>query len=191
MWLQITNQEQLCDGNHRYQHLWYSHSTPQDKRCSAQYQIIYNTSDTHPRVVAWQYLANLAGHKHSQQGYQASGPLCVLCRQQNNNYWCLSANIIKTWRCLDIEYLASKCRPFYTLHEFSIVLIPAVYIPSHANTQLVLEELQDAINRQIELNAHTDGALIIAGNFNLIDLKSVMPRLHKMFIFPYQRFHGL
>ncbi|KAK3532935.1 hypothetical protein QTP70_003799 [Hemibagrus guttatus] len=81
-------------------------------------------------------------------------------------------------RTADSEYLALKCRPFYAPREFTAILGTAVYIPPQANAKLALEELNEAINSQ--LNAYPEGA----GDFNHADLKIVMPRLHTNVHFP-------
>lgn len=47
---------------------------------------------------------------------------------------------------------------------------------------LALEELHEAINRQ--LNAYLEGAVIVAGDFNHVDLKTVMPKLDTSIHFP-------
>ncbi|KAK3559559.1 hypothetical protein QTP86_013724, partial [Hemibagrus guttatus] len=79
-------------------------------------------------------------------------------------------------------YLALKCRPFYAPREFTAILVTAVYIPPQANAKLALEELNEAIYSQV--NAYPEGAVIVSGDFNHADLKTVMPRLHTNVHFP-------
>lgn len=66
--------------------------------------------------------------------------------------------------------------------EFPVIVITAVYIPPQAYAKLALEKLQYAINNP--LKAHLEVAIIVAGDFNCVDLKTVMPRLHKNGHFP-------
>ncbi len=47
-----------------------------------------------------------------------------------------------------------------------------LYSP-RANAKMALEELHNIINSQ--MNAYPEGAVIIAGDFNRTDLKTVMP----------------
>lgn len=61
--------------------------------------------------------------------------------------------------------------------EFTAILITAVYIPLHANAKIILEELHSTINNQ--LNAHQEGTVIVAGDFNHTELKTV-PNLPSM-----------
>ncbi len=99
-----------------------------------------------------------------------------------SNAWCTSTDIIKTHCSPDIEYLILKCRPFYVPREFTAILITGVYIPPRANAKMALEELHNIINSQ--MNAYPEGAVIIAGDFNRTDLKTVMPKLHTNVHFP-------
>lgn len=91
-------------------------------------------------------------------------------------------DIIRSHCSFDIEYLSLKCRPFYTPREFTAIIITAVYIPPRANTKIVLEELHEAINSQ--LDAYPEGAVIVAGDFNHVDLRTVMPKLYTSIHFP-------
>ena len=78
-----------------------------------------------------------------------------------------------------------KCRPFYLPREFTAVLIIAVYIPptsSCSDRDAALCELYQAISEQ--QTAHPDGFIIIAGDFNHADLKTVLPKLHQHVNFP-------
>jgi len=94
----------------------------------------------------------------------------------------MSTDIIKTHCSPEIEYLTLKCRPFYAPRDFTVILITAVYIPPQANAKLALEELHNTINSQ--LNAYPEAAVIIAVDFNHVDLKIVMPKLYSNVHFP-------
>lgn len=104
-----------------------------------------------------------------------------VCVYVHNNR-CTATNIIGTHCSPDLEYLAVKCRPFYMLREFSAILITAVYIPLQANAKLALEKLYRTINNQ--LNAQPEAIVIVAGDFNHVELKAVLPKFHKNINFP-------
>lgn len=74
-----------------------------------------------------------------------------------------------------------KCRPFYLQRDVPAIVVMAVYLPPQANDKLELEKLHSIINTQ--LNACPDGALIVAGDSNRADMKTVLPRLHKNLYF--------
>lgn len=76
----------------------------------------------------------------------------------------------------EAKMLLLKYRPFYL--EFSCVYICAVYIPPDSNAKLALAQMSSSINNS--LIAHPDSALIAAGDFNHVDLKSVLHTLHRI-----------
>ncbi|XP_076862714.1 nuclear respiratory factor 1 isoform X2 [Brachyhypopomus gauderio] len=78
-----------------------------------------------------------------------------------------------------------KCRPFYLPRDFSAVLITAVYLPPSTNNNIrseALNELYQHISEQ--QTAHPDAFLILAGDFNHADPKSVFSGLYKHTDFP-------
>lgn len=93
-----------------------------------------------------------------------------------HNSWCTATNIIGTFCCPDLEYLAVKCRPFKLVRELSSVVIVATYIPLQANAKLALEELYCLISSN--MNANPEAAVIVAGDFNHVELKAVLPKFH-------------
>ena len=99
-----------------------------------------------------------------------------------NNSWCTATKIIGSHCSPDLEYLAIKCRPFKTVREFCSIIIVAVYIQPRANHKLALEELYCLISRQ--MNANPEAAVIVAGDFNHVELKAVLPKFHKFIDFP-------
>ncbi|KAK0154381.1 hypothetical protein N1851_003535 [Merluccius polli] len=99
-----------------------------------------------------------------------------------HNSWCMDTNIIKTHCSPDLEYLAVKCRPFKLVREFCAIIIVAVYIPPRADTKLALEYLYCLVSRQ--MNAHPEAAVIVAGDFNHVELKTVFPKFKKQTNFP-------
>lgn len=106
-----------------------------------------------------------------------------------HNNWCAATDIIGTYCPPDLEDLALKCRPFYIPREFTAVLIGAVYIPPQANTKQALEELHTAMSSQ--LNAYPEGIVIMAGDFNHVDLNVVLPKFSKNISFPTRDIHTL
>ncbi|KAI4881601.1 hypothetical protein NFI96_007439 [Prochilodus magdalenae] len=126
----------------------------------------------------------LAGHsvyradRTEASGKSRGGGLCIYI----HNNWCTAADTIEQHCSLDLEFLTLRCRPFFLPREFSAVLLTAVYVPPQANAKLALSRLHDAINNQ--LSAHPDGVVIVAGDFNHADLKSVMPKFYNNMRFP-------
>ena len=78
-----------------------------------------------------------------------------------------------------------KCRPFYLPREFTAILVVAVYLPpdpSSEGKEEALGELYRAISEQ--QTAHPDGLLIVAGDFNHANLKTVLPKIYQHVDFP-------
>ena len=71
-----------------------------------------------------------------------------------------------------------KCRPFYLPSEFTAIIIVAVYIPPCANAKDVLRELYSAISEQ-QTNNPYGFFIIIAGDFNYANLKTVLPKFYQ------------
>ncbi len=73
-----------------------------------------------------------------------------------------------------------KCRPFYLPREYTAILLVAVYIPPSSNNNNRSEALNDLYQHTSEQQtAHPDAFLILAGDFNHADLKSVFPKIHQ------------
>lgn len=51
-----------------------------------------------------------------------------------NNSWCTDSRTLDSHCSPEMEYLTIRCRPLYLPHEFSAVVITAVYIPSGTNS---------------------------------------------------------
>ncbi len=77
-----------------------------------------------------------------------------------------------------------KCRPFYLPREYTAILLVAVYIPPNSNNNRseALNYLYQHISEQ--QTAHPDAFLILAGDFNHADLKSVFPKIYQHVDFP-------
>ncbi len=70
-----------------------------------------------------------------------------------------------------------KCRPFYLPREYTAIMLAAVYIPPNSNNKR--EALNELYQHISELQtAHPAAFLILAGDFNHADLKSVFPKIH-------------
>lgn len=76
-----------------------------------------------------------------------------------------------------LEYMTVKCRPFYLPREFTVVLLTAVYIPPSVNANEALGLLHSNISKQLSM--YPDAVCIVAGDFNHVDLKAVLPKFHQ------------
>ena len=99
-----------------------------------------------------------------------------------HNSWCTATHTVGTFCSPDLEYLAVKCRPFKLVRELSSIVSVAAYIPPQANAKLALEELYCLISGQ--MNDNPEAAVIVAGDFNHVELKAVFPKFHKYIDFP-------
>ncbi|KAK0154042.1 hypothetical protein N1851_003863 [Merluccius polli] len=78
-----------------------------------------------------------------------------------------------------------KCWPFYLPRGFFAILLVAVYIPPSGNNNDRGKEMSDlysAISDQ--QTAQPDGLLIVAGDFNHANLKTVFPHVYQHIDFP-------
>ncbi len=93
-----------------------------------------------------------------------------------NNSWCNERNIhsIRSFCSPDLEFHTLLCRPFWQPREFTAIIITAVYIPPHANTDQALRELYRNISEQE--TAHPDAAFIITGDFNKANFRTIAPK---------------
>uniref|UniRef100_A0A669BZP0 Reverse transcriptase domain-containing protein n=1 Tax=Oreochromis niloticus TaxID=8128 RepID=A0A669BZP0_ORENI len=126
----------------------------------------------------------LAGHatfradRNKESGKKRGGGLLVFV----NNNWCTNNTVKVVHCCPDIEYMMVQCRPFYLPRELTAITIIAVYVPPQANAKSAMKLLQPSINKQ--LTTHPDCAMIVAGDFNHANLKSVLPGFFKNVSFP-------
>ena len=102
-------------------------------------------------------------------GKSRGGGLCTYV----NKDWCTNSTVIDQHCSPDLEMLAVKCRPFYLPREFSVTVVTAVYIPPDANVNAALGYLLAAINKQ--QTTYPEGVFIVAGDFNHVNLKTVLP----------------
>ncbi|KAL6475087.1 hypothetical protein MHYP_G00161270 [Metynnis hypsauchen] len=70
-----------------------------------------------------------------------------------------------------------RCRPHYLPREFNVIIVVAAYIPPQSDAKLVLTTLANAISKQ--QSRHPEAALIVAGDFNQTDLRTVLSKLHQ------------
>ena len=99
-----------------------------------------------------------------------------------HNTWCTATRTVGTFCSPDLEYLAVKCRPFKLVRELSSIVIVAAYIPPRANAKLALEELYCLISGL--MNGNPEAAVIVAGDFNHVELKAVFPKFISTSTFP-------
>ncbi len=106
--------------------------------------------------------------------------LCVYI----NDAWCRDAVVVCKHCSPLVEFMIIKCRPFYSPREYTAIMLAAVYIPPNSNNirSEALNELYQHISEQ--QTAHPDAFLILAGDFNHADLKSVFPKIHQHVDFP-------
>lgn len=88
-----------------------------------------------------------------------------------NNSWCTNTDMIDKHRSPELEFLAVKCRPFHLPREFSVVNVTSVSIPPDANARLALGYMVAA-----EHSSYPDDVFIVAGDFNHVNLKTVLPK---------------
>ncbi|KAK2836723.1 hypothetical protein Q7C36_014592 [Tachysurus vachellii] len=69
------------------------------------------------------------------------------------------------------------CRPFYLPREFTCVVVIAVYVHPDAKASIAMKELSSAINKL--QTVHPDGVVIVAGDFNHCNLRSVLPKFQQ------------
>ncbi len=109
-------------------------------------------------------------------GKRRGGGLCVYI----NNVWCRDAVVVCKHCSPLVEFMIIKCWPFYLPREYKAILLVAVYIPPSSNNNNRSEALHDLYQHTSEQQtAHPDAFLILAGDFNHADLKSVFPKIHQ------------
>ncbi len=114
-------------------------------------------------------------------GKRRGGGLCVYI----NNVWCRDAVVVCKHCSPLVEFMIIKCRPFYLPREYTAILLVAVYIPPSSNNNNRSEALNDLYQHISEQQtAHPDAFLILAGDFNHADLKSVFPKIQQHVDFP-------
>ncbi len=100
-----------------------------------------------------------------KSGKSKGGGACFLV----NNQWYSDVAVISTGCSLDLEHLMIGCHPYYL--PTSSVILTAVYIPPHADTNQALDELYGVIDRT--------ESCIVAGDLSNCNLIKVLPRYHQ------------
>lgn len=93
------------------------------------------------------------------------------------NRWCTNATVTERHCSADLEFIALRCRPFYLLCEFTVVFVIAVYIPPSADTNTALSILLKTIEKL--QSVHPDGIFIVAGDFNHVNMRTVLPNFYQ------------
>ena len=109
----------------------------------------------------------------TNSGKSKGGGVCCMV----NNLWCSDVEIISLYCSPDLEHLMIRCRPYYIPREFTSVVVTAVYIPPHANTNQALDKLHAVINRTE--SSRPKAAFIVASDFNNAKMRKVLPRYHQ------------
>ncbi len=78
--------------------------------------------------------------------------------------------IISTGCSPDLEHLMIGCRPYYLPREFTLVVLIAVYIPPHADTNQAPDKLYGVID-SIE-TSRLEADFIVARDFNNTNLRN-------------------
>ena len=107
----------------------------------------------------------------ASSGKSRGGGLCIYI----NKDWCVNAASVAQHCSELVEFSIVICRPFYLPREFTSVIVVAVYIApcANANAYEVLRPLFDVISAL--LTKHPDSFVVVAGDFNHISLKTVLP----------------
>ncbi|KAK7478349.1 hypothetical protein BaRGS_00030423, partial [Batillaria attramentaria] len=69
--------------------------------------------------------------------------------------------------------------------EFSCVILTAVYIPPHVNTDAAVAQLADIVTKTENFNH--DSFVVVAGDFNRANLKREMPKYVQQFAYRQTR----
>ncbi|XP_076875781.1 NACHT, LRR and PYD domains-containing protein 3-like isoform X3 [Brachyhypopomus gauderio] len=78
----------------------------------------------------------------ADSGKDKGGGVCIcVC-----NARCTSTNIVQTYCSPHLEFIILKYRPIYLPREFTVVFLTAIYIPPHADVELALTSLHDALH---------------------------------------------
>ncbi|XP_051793955.1 uncharacterized protein LOC127530662 [Acanthochromis polyacanthus] len=94
-----------------------------------------------------------------------------------NNSWCTDTVTVDSHCSAELEYVTVKCRPMYLPRELTVMFVTVVYIPPDANASAANGLLHSSISKQ--QSRYPEAAHIIAGDFNHVDLKTVLPKLHQ------------
>lgn len=109
------------------------------------------------------------------------GGVCIYIR----NEWGRDPGLVYKHCSRLVEFLIIKCWPSYLPSEFTTSMLVGVYLPpmnNRSDRNEALNELFQAISEQQK--AHPDGFIILAGDFNHSDLKTVLQQLHQPVDFP-------
>ena len=72
-----------------------------------------------------------------------SGGMCFLV----NKNWSTDVQIILQGSTPNLEYITTKCRPFYLPHDSSSITLTAVYIHPHADTSTAVKDIQNTTSK--------------------------------------------
>ncbi len=115
-------------------------------------------------------------------GKTLEGGLCVYI----NDAFCHDAVVVCKHCSPLMEFMIIKCRPFYLQREYTAILLVAVYIPPSSNNNNNRSETLNEFCQHIseEQTAQPDAFLILVGDINHADPKSVFQKIHQHIDFP-------
>ncbi len=108
----------------------------------------------------------------ADSGKRKCGGVCIYVHRD----WCKATDIIEKNCSEDLEYLMVKCRSLSMPRELTVITIMAVYIPPQANANVALEKLHTVVSKQ--QNVCPDVPVIVAGDFNHVNLKKILPKFN-------------
>ena len=94
-----------------------------------------------------------------------------------NERWCSDATRVSSFCSPDLETLIVKCRPYYSPREISTIFMIGVYIHPGANAKAAVRSLADQIS-SLE-NSNPDSTVLVLGDFNHANLRTVLPKYHQ------------
>lgn len=117
---------------------------------------------------------------HASRPHSAPGRQKQLCKSRGGavgiysyNRWCTNTAATERHCSLHLEFTALRCRPFYLPREFTVVFVMAFYVPPSADANAALSILLKTIGKL--QSVHPDGIFIVVGDFNHVNMRTVLP----------------
>ena len=110
---------------------------------------------------------------------RGSGVCFLICKNL-----CIDVPIISQEATFNLEFITIKCRPFYFPCDFLSLMLTAVYMHPHADTNTALNDLDNAISMCEYDDAST--LSVAAGDFNQANLESTIPGYKLYVAYPFR-----